>query len=953
MKKKKKQKITRFQILTWISIVIILLIVLRLVYLQIYKNGYYEDKANTQSRRFITETAPRGKIYDSQGNLLATNKQTYSITYNETTESNEMLFSTIQKVLKVLDENNEKQQDTFELKMDSNDKAYFDFNTSDSEVKKAKELRFKKDRGFDEAVKKELFGNISSELTEIQESQVNEKLLEISPQTVFYTLLKDYKFYELLSSDSNTLKSYKDKTADEIATELKKKYSFSDLRRVMIVKDTMKMQSFSGFKSITIASNVSRDTAFILNQKLTDLPGINVVIEPMRQYPYNELASGVLGYLSSIDSSKKTRYEEKGYDVSTDLIGIAGIEGAFENILRGANGGSTIKVNSAGRKIEELFKLESSPGNNVHLTIDKDIQHSAETMMKHQLEYLQNVYKESGIDTRNATRGAAVALEVKTGRVLAMVSYPGYDPNLFASRNVDSEVSKTYFNPDLESIGNEFIKKRGLSITVDQLFPKNSKGVREDVYDILPKPLFNYATQGLVPPGSTFKPMTSVAALEEGVVNDTETMVDHYYFNTHPDTFGSSFAPKDNNNHGIVDIRKAIAVSCNYFYYESAYRMYIKNGSNVDALDSIAKYAWKAGLGVDPDSNAKKSTGIEIPENFGTTYSFKQFRNLNVTYAKFDIVEFLGKGNYNNTYYFAPVYIAYKDSDSETVKNIKKEIKDLITNKISKIGDESITTGLPELKTKIISLLEQLEKSSDTYKNSIEEYNSKNNKKNSYAMVANAVEAYLYSKNTSVKTPAEIINAAIGQGINNFTPLQLASYISTIVNGGTRYKVHLVDKITDYEGNLVDEFKPEVLDTLNLKESTVNIIKDGMEMANSADMGTASSVFKSFPIPSGGKTGTATFRDDQKTYGREAFGVYVSFAPKDDPEIAVAVVIYDGAHGYLGSPVARAIYETYYRDKLKTEYPNYTPVYMDTREPYDFTLNPPLENIKDSVEESK
>ena len=199
MKKKKKQKITRFQILTWISIAIILLIVLRLVYLQIYKNGYYEDKANTQSRRFITETAPRGKIYDSQGNLLATNKQTYSITYNETTESNEMLFSTIQKVLKVLDENNEKQQDTFELKMDSNDKAYFDFNTSDSEVKKAKELRFKKDRGFDEAVKKELFGNISSELTEIQESQVNEKLLEISPQTVFYTLLKDYKFYELLS----------------------------------------------------------------------------------------------------------------------------------------------------------------------------------------------------------------------------------------------------------------------------------------------------------------------------------------------------------------------------------------------------------------------------------------------------------------------------------------------------------------------------------------------------------------------------------------------------------------------------------------------------------------------------------------------------------------------------------------------------------------------------------
>lgn len=950
MKKKKKQKITRYSILKIISAMMIMVIIFRLVYIQIYKNSHYEDKANTQSRRFITEVAPRGKIYDANGEVLATNKQTYSITYNEqSTSNNKSFFNVIQKVLKILDENGEKQEDNFELKIDDNNKAYFDFLTSDNSVKRAKELRFKKDRGFDDDIKKKLFSGSSSELTESQEEELNNELLKISPQTVFNKLLKDYKFYELLTSDENELKKYKDKDPNDIAEELSKKYSFKDLRRIMIIKDTMKMQSFSGFKSINIASDIKKETAFIISEKLTDLPGINVVNEPMRDYPHNELASNVIGYVSSIDASKKNRYEEKGYDLSTDLIGVSGIEGAFENVLRGSNGGTTIKVDSSGKKIEELFKLETAPGNNVHLTIDKNIQYSAETMLKHQLEYLQNGYKESGINTSNATRGAAVAVEVKTGRILAMVSYPGFDPNLFASRSVDSEVSKKYFNPDLEKIGEEYIKARGLNITVDELFPKNSNGVREDIYDVLTKPLYNYATLGLIPPGSTFKPMTSVAALEEGVVTDSEEMVDHYYFNTHPETFGTAFAPKDNSNHGVVNIRKALAVSCNYFYYESAYRMYMKNGADTKALDSIAKYAWKAGLGVDPNSNAKKGTGIEIAENFGTTYSFEEFREQNVLYSKFDIVDFLGKGNYNNTYYFAPLDIAYNETDSEELKKIKSEIKSLISNKIAKIGDENITDGLDELKRKFISLLGDLEKNSEKYRKNIEEYNKKNNVKDSKNMAANAVEAYLYSKNTSVKTPAEIINASIGQGINNFTPLQLAVYISTIVNGGTRYKAYLVDKVTDYEGNVIDEYKPEVLDRLNLKESTVNVIKDGMEMANTADMGTASSVFRNFPISSGGKTGTATFRDDQKKYGREAFGVYVSFAPKEDPEVAVAVVIYDGAHGYLGSPVARAIYETYFRDKIKSEYGGYTPVYMDTQQPYDFTLNPPLET-KEEIE---
>ena len=116
--------------------------------------------------------------------------------------------------------------------------------------------------------------------------------------------------------------------------------------------------------------------------------------------------------------------------------------------------------------------------------------------------------------------------------------------------------------------------------------------------------------------------------------------------------------------------------------------------------------------------------------------------------------------------------------------------------------------------------------------------------------------------------------------------------------------------------------------------------------------GSASSIMSGFPIVTGGKTGTATFRNDQSDYGRTDYGVYISFAPLDNPKIAVATVLYDGGHGYYGSFIARTIYETYFRDQLKKDYPDYKPKNLDFNA-YDYSLNPPLEAIKDSNINSK
>ena len=151
-----------------------------------------------------------------------------------------------------------------------------------------------------------------------------------------------------------------------------------------------------------------------------------------------------------------------------------------------------------------------------------------------------------------------------------------------------------------------------------------------------------------------------------------------------------------------------------------------------------------------------------------------------------------------------------------------------------------------------------------------------------------------------------VLQAAIGQSAHQFTPIQLANYVATIVNGGTRYQPHLLKKVMDYSmSETVEEVEPTVLDVLDLAPTTIQAVKKGMRGVVTED-GTASSVFRGYPIEVGGKTGSAQTRS-----GRSAHGVFVSFAPYDEPEIAVCVVgEYAGSGGSV-APVAVAIYDQY------------------------------------------
>lgn len=963
-KPKKKKKISRYTVLNIIMIALFTTFIAKLVYLQVYKHEDYKERADISSTRLISENAPRGKIYDSEGNILASNIQTYTLTYTKPNDDNEDFYGTMGKVFDILSQNGENFEDELMLKVDNSGKFYFDFKTDDEDTKKIVEIRFKRDRGLNEEIERNLFGNQKTEFNDKEIEQVNEELLKISAEETFYKLVKTYSLQELVSpvpvqeeGESNKdyearLKAYNDKSGKEIIDELLETYSMQDIRKYVVVKDAIKMQSFNGYRAVTIASNIKKDTAFIMYQKLNDLPGIDVSIEPIRFYPYNSLASGVIGYLSSIDSSKEDNYELRGYDVSSDLIGVAGIEAALEDQLKGTKGGTTVKVNSQGRVTEELFKLDSYPGNNVHLTINKDVQYAAEQAMQDTMDRIKSSI------APNATRGAAVAIEIKTGRIIAMVSYPGYDPNVFSiPGKLTDELSQQYFSPDIESYAKEFIQRTGATGGIDYLFPINEEtGKREDKFDTYPKPFFNYATQGLLPAGSTFKPLTAIAGLMEGVVNQYEVMNDTSGTWSKEDLPGMVLKNFQGTANGATDLRKALEVSSNYYFYELGYRLYKNSGGdvsggNIEALNALAKYAWKFGLGVEPSKQNSKtmSTGIQIEESFGQVYNFESWKNQIVNTPMYEIVDALKAGNYYS-YSFVPLNIEDSDSDPDNLKEAKNSLKNYMKDTLSKVGTDEEVSDTTKYAESLVPYIKNVMDLSDEFKASVIETSKRRTVDidEEAGTISDAIAYYIISNaGLQIKTPGQIISSAIGQGMNNFTPVQIANYVATLANGGTRRKLTLVDKITSPTGEVLQEFEPEIIDQIDIPEEYLQAVKEGMYRVNtSPNNGTAYQAFGNFPIKVAGKTGTADFSTDEnyKIQGRLAYGNYISFAPLDDPEIAIFSTIYDGFRGSEGATIHKAIYEAYFKEKLLELDPSYASKSESFRK---YVVESPLKDNKD------
>ncbi len=932
----KKKQVNRYIGLLVIMVIIFGILISEMANLQVIHGAEYYNRSNVEFIKNIDNQSPRGEILDRGGRVLATSAQSYNLIYVDTMEVRKVLYQTMDKVQELLNQTGQKMNDSYALKSEP---LRFEFGSDNEDYNRKSELRWKKDRGindyiFSKVMRKETGKNKISELDEPETDRLNELILAFTPEETYHYLLGFYDLYEALNPTKEEKVAFKAAGGEAIYDALRKTFDEETIRAYLILRDSIKMESYSGSKAVTLVRNMSEESAFIFLQQLSLLPGIDVETNPIRIYPYETLASHVIGYLNPIPESKKDYYEEKGYDISKDTIGIAGIESAFEDRLKGNKGVRTVEVDKNGRPTRELFELEPYPGNSIKLTLDANLQNTAELALE---DIILNLSQENtkhyiagySQDSSNATRGAVVALEVDTGNVLAMASYPKYDPNVFAvPGRLTDELYKEFFNPDYQAFSEQLIKQKNVTMkdpvtktdrkaTYEDLFRFKDDGTVIDNYDLYAKPLFNYATQGLAPSGSTFKIVTGLAALEDGVVSPSTIIKDRgAYVN---DQIGTPITNEGGGSYGDTDLAKAIAKSSNIYFADMGYRLYKAQG-----LNAIADWAWKLGLGHPYDEPLHSTTGIEIEENLsGDVYNHRKKVELTQKLFMFDVVDFLkaGKSRVKGDRRFQPLDIEKNLADQDFIAKGKEEIKQVIKDSLD-ISLEDANLGI---KKNINTIIMDLDDVIRRYLSMLPE-EEQNNLSSSSTYAEEIATKVVFDQSTELITPRNVINSALGQGDNQMTLLQVANALSTVVNGGTRYKTNLVNQILDPDGKVIKQYEPTVLEEVGINASSVNALKKGLFDATQVGGG-VHSIFKDFPIKNGGKTGTATWKTNQEEFGRAAFGVYTGVAPIDDPEIVVAVIIYDATRGAFVAPISLAIFEEYFEERLKTEYPDYVRQY--------------------------
>ena len=326
--------------------------------------------------------------------------------------------------------------------------------------------------------------------------------------------------------------------------------NIEDTRKIITLRYEIEKDGYSNTKSVELASNISNASLAKINEMGSSFPGINTVSEPTIYYPYGELASHILGYVGPI-GEKELKENPEIYD-QNDIIGKGGIEQVFEKYLKGTDGIKQIGMSVDGIVTDEYTSEEAIAGNDIMLTIDANLQKITEDALAHNIEMMQNG-ELPGAET--ASEGAAVVINVKTGEILAMASYPNYNPSLFVD-GISTENWNNYLNDSRH-------------------------------------PLINKAISSISPPGSTFKMVTAIAGLESGAI-DVNTKIN----DTGKYTYYKDYQPVcwKRSGHGWLNITQAIEKSCNYFFYETGRRT---------GIDRLAQVATAFGLG--------QKTGIELP----------------------------------------------------------------------------------------------------------------------------------------------------------------------------------------------------------------------------------------------------------------------------------------------------------------------------------------------------
>ncbi len=573
----------RHNIVSIVLVLVFAVIVYQLANLQLVQGENYFTQSQVFNLRSRTILAERGNIVDRYGVPIAVNSTSYYLMLMNTGKPSDELNDMMSKLLKILEKNGDKYNNLFSKYL------------SEKPVKFGSMLANSKDRI------KVLKNATGYKFPDLDQNSDPEEFYEYFRDTIFKIDTDKYKEPEI--------------------------YKIMALRFLVLSSNPV------------IAESISEKTVAEIEERTDEFPGAIVDLVPSRKYIDAEYAAHLIGYVRTIDEKELANRADEGYKPD-DIIGKSGIELTAEGYLRGTNGYRRIQIDEDG-KTKTMSEEAVKPGSDVVLTIDMRLQKVAMESLQKNIDTIKGIK-----NTRNfkdAFAGAVVALDVNTGEVLALASYPSYDPSIFLAGPEDKAAQDA----------------------ISELYSGKSTTTSE----------LNRAIAGAYTPGSTFKPLVGIAGLEEKKVNPYEKYFDRGYEIYDGLLLGSIEYRTYRAGLGSVNMIQAIQKSCNPYFYNLGVKV---------GIDNIDKWATKFGLG--------QLTGIDVVGEIKGTLASKAYKKTYSPYmfGKADTAQ-SSIGQFDNS--FTPIQLA---NYCATIANGGKHFKPHVIKRVVKYDGSIVTETKPE-----------------------------------------------------------------------------------------------------------------------------------------------------------------------------------------------------------------------------------------------------------------
>lgn len=907
----------------------------RIFQLQIIEGADKQTELELKIKKERSIASTRGNIYDCNGNILAYNELSHSVTIEDVYESgsqkNAQLNGTLKQVLEILWENGDDVSYDFHIYLDENGDFAFD-------VSGTRLLRFLAD----------VYG-----YTTVDKLKEREK--NATPDQVIQDLASSDRFGVGNRTDPDDADSF----------QVGLGYTKQELLDLVAIRYTMSITSYQKYIPVTIATDVSEESVAKIQENLEDLDGIEIADDTIRKYTDGPYYSHIIGYTGKISTEElEALNSEEGMDgvqqapdakeyELNDIVGKSGIEKVMEEYLQGTKGYETVFVDRMGREIEVIDHVDPAAGNDVYLTIDADLQAAVYNILE---KFVAGILVDKIVNIKNydSENVSSANLKIPIDDVYSA---------LFENNVIDiPALAEARENEVQHEVYQEFLTKQ------EEVFSRIRQELESGTtpYDQLPEEYQVYESY-----------IVNTLLAGNGVLTGVDTEDETYLSWTRDEVISIREYLQYAISRNWIDVTK-LSIEGKYSDSEEVYQQVIHYV--LDELDCIAfdKQIYRYMIEQSRISgqqvcmllieqnvinpSEERISALKSGEVSAFSFMVDLIRNLEITPAQLaldpysascvitdvntgDVKALVSYPSYDNnrlangidSEYYARVSSGedrskpmwnyatqMKTAPGSTFKMVSAAaaLMENFSTLTTEVNCTGIFTRFADYQPRCwktsghgnLNITEAITNSCNLffyemgYQMSMDGDTFSTEKGNEtlieYADMFGLTEKSGVEIEESEPQLSDMnpIVSAIGQGNHNFTTVGLARYVTTVANSGTCYNLTLLDKVTDRTGNLLKDYEAEVRNTIELPEAYWNVLHEGMR-----GVVEAKTYYRDFPVEVAGKTGTA-----EEDKSRPNHGLFVGYAPYDAPEIALAIRIGNGYSSDYASQISKQVLTWYY-----------------------------------------